>query len=238
MSFSTAEQIGATFVFIHSKRLPVATSRKAFRSMVRVMAFVLRARKRRALLAASSVCGSLDDLGAYRLFRFKCDQPSPADAAGSTTSSGSTAGVLGAMRRGGTPSSKTFDDVSDDYSRQMASSLMLAVDTVCTDINGAMDEHESNAIKHIVRIGAADGGALVQKCLEFLVAGDTANMLATARDQAHKIRGSTRDALASEQTVQAWYDDVFGGKHTLVPDIMNSDAWLEKLLLAQRVLLQ
>ena len=101
VSFSTAEQIGATFDFIHSKRLPVATSRKAFRSMVRVMAFVLRARKLRALRAASSVCLSLDDKGAYRLVRFKCDQPSPAGAGGSTTWIGSTAGVLGVMRRGG-----------------------------------------------------------------------------------------------------------------------------------------
>ena len=66
MSFCTAEQTGITFDFIHSTRLPVAMSRKAFRSMVRVMAFVLRARKRRALLAASSVCLSVDDRGASR----------------------------------------------------------------------------------------------------------------------------------------------------------------------------
>ena len=241
MSFCIAEQTGATFDFIHSTRLPVAMSRKAFRSMVRVMAFVLRARKLRALRAASSVCLSLDDRGAYRLVRFKCDQPSPADAAGSTAWSGSTVGVLGVMRRGGAPSSKTFDEVSDDYSRQMASSIIRAVDALCTDINGVTDEHASNAIKKAVRIGTADGGAPAQKCLEFLAAGDTPNMLASVRDHAHKshkIRGSTRDALTSEQTFQAWYDDVFGGKHALVPDIMNSDAWLEKLLLAQRVLLQ
>ena len=162
VSFSTAEQIGATFDFIHSKRLPVATSRKAFRSMVRVMAFVLRARKLRALRAASSVCLSLDDRGAYRLVRFKCDQPSPAGAGGSTTWIGSTAGVLGVLRRGGSPSSKTFDDVSDDYSRQVASSVIRAVDTFCTDINGDTDGHASNAIKMKVRIGTADGGSKEQ----------------------------------------------------------------------------
>ena len=142
------------------------------------------------------------------------------------------------MRRGGSPTSKTFDDVSDDYSRQVASSVIRAVDTFCTDINGATDEHASNAIKKKVRIGTADGGSKEQKCLEFLAASKMPNMLASVRDHAHKIRGSTREALTSEQTFQAWYDDVFGAKHALVPDIMNSDAWLEKLLLAQRVLLR
>ena len=136
------------------------------------------------------------------------------------------------MRRGGSPSSKTFDDVSDDYSRQVASSVIRAIDTVCTDINGATDEHASNAIKKKVRIGTAGGGSAEQKCLEFLATSDTPNMLATVRDPAHKIRGIARDALTPDQTFQAWYDDVFGAKHALVPDIMNRDAWLETLLLA------
>ena len=114
----------------------------------------------------------------------------------------------------------------------MASSIIRAVDALCTDINGVTDEHASNAIKKKVRIGTADGGIAEQKCLEFLAAGDTPNMLAIVRDHAHNIRCSTRDALTAEQTFQAWYDDVFGAKHALVPDIMNSDAWLEKLLMS------
>ena len=142
------------------------------------------------------------------------------------------------MRRGGSPSSKTFETVSDDYSRQVAVSVLRAVDTLCTDIDGDTDVHASNAIKMKVRIGTADGGSKEQKCLAFLAACGTPNMLAAVRDPAHQIRRSTQDALTSETTFQAWYDDVFGAKHALVPDIMNSDAWLEKLLLAQRVLLQ
>lgn len=40
-----------------------------------------------------------------------------------------------------------------------------------------------------------------------------------------------------EAAFMAWYQDVFDGRHALVPDIKNSESWTEKLVLAQRKVL-
>ena len=234
IAFTAAAQIGFTNNFIHSTRQPVAVERKAFRSMVRIMAFALRARKRNALAAATSICLSLDDRGAYRLIRYKCDAARPADA-DPLSWMGSVCGILGVLRRGGKP--KTIDDLTEDYSRQMAESVLTAIRRICTDIDGSVKEALEKEIHGKVRMGVADGGSSVQKCLQFLAAGAMPQMMVIVRDLAHKARSSTKDPLVSDPTFKAWYDAVFDQRHALVPDIMNSDAWLEKLLIAQRVVL-
>ena len=78
----------------------------------------------------------------------------------------------------------------------------------------------------------------MQKCLNFLATSDMPNMQLVWRDLAHMVRNSTRDPLLAEATFAAWWDDIFGNKHALVPDMKNSEEWREKLLICQRAVLE
>ena len=234
ISFSAAEKHGITNNFINASRQNSLIRRKAFRSMVRVMMFAIRARKRAHLRTATSICISLDDRGAYRIIRYKCDRPYTPDIKLSDDWIASTSGVLSVLRRGGAPSTKTLAELSDDYSQKMADSVLRAIDRVCTGTDNVVDAALVTDIRAKIRIGVADGAGAAQKSLRCLAAGPCPNLLAIIRDLAHKARTSTKDPFVGHAKFKAWYDDVFDQRHALVPDIMNSDAWLEKLLLCQR----
>ena len=238
ISFRGAEQHGITNNFINASRQSVLIRRKAFRSMVRVMMFVVRLRKQAALRHAKSICISLDDRGAYRIVRYKCDVPYSPGVKLSGSCIASTSGVLSVLRRGGAPSSKSLEELSEDYSQKMANSILRAIDRICTGPDNVVDAGLVAQIRARIRVGVADGASSAQKCLRFLAAGPCPNLLAIIRDLAHKARNSTRDPFIGHASFKAWYDDVFDQRHALVPDIMNSDAWLEKLLLCQRVVVK
>ena len=234
-SFKAAEEHGITNNFINSVRQSAPVRRKAFRSMVRIMMFVVRLRKRSALKHAKSICLCLDDRGAYRIVRYKCDVPWPGpDHVDPLKWSGCTSGLLSVLRRGGDATSKSLADLSGDYSQKMADSVLRAIDRICTGPDNLVDQALVMEIRLKVRMAVADGGSSVQKCLRILAAGPLPNLLGIGRDLAHKARNSTRDPLIWHDGFKAWYDDVFDQRHALVPDIMNSDAWTEKLLLCQR----
>ena len=120
----------------------------------------------------------------------------------------------------------------------MSESVVLAVRKVCTSSDGQLDQEAFGSICRSVRIGVADGAAPVQKALTFLASGAFPGMLACVRDMSHKVRISTGDPLLADDGFSAWWDDVFGERHALVPDIQNSEAWSEKLELCQKLLLQ
>ena len=164
ISFNAAADHGLTTNFIHGARAPACTSRRAFRSLVRILALGIRARKRAALIAAKSICLLLDDRGAYRLIRYKCDGPQQGgDALGSLGDY--TCGCLGVVHRGGAAKAKQLEDLSDDYSRKMAESITRALARACASPDGDVDVSVLEAIQRKIRIGVADGGAPVQKAL-------------------------------------------------------------------------
>lgn len=229
VSFNNAEALGVTTNFIHGARQAVATSRRAFRSMVRVIALTIRAKKRQALEETRSICLSLDDRGAYRVIRYKTDLDPEANALAS--------GCLGVLKRGGNASSKTLNDISADYSKMMMESVVRALQRVCEDEDGGVDEALVNRLCLKVRLGVADGGAPVQKALKFLASGPMPNMLAVVHDHCHKIRTATKEPLVRQDAFRRWYDDLFDGRHALLPDIKNSDGWIEKLVLCQKAVL-
>ena len=236
VSFRKAEKFGITANFVHGGRQQLPVSRKAFRSMVKVMSLVLRRRKRKLLRSARSMSLALDDRGSYRLLRFKCDAVRPQDV-DPLQWTGSVTGVLMVLHRGGAPSKMTMDDVSDDYSRKMSESVVRAFERLCTNADGSLDHEALDAVFKIIRIAVADGAASVQKALRFLACGPAPNLLAVVRDMAHKARIFRGDPLLADEGFKSWWDDVFGERHALVPDIQNSEAWTEKLILCQRLLL-
>ena len=236
VSFAAAEKFGITADFVYNSRKTLPVSRRAFKSMVLVMSSVLRARKRRLLSASRSITLSLDDRKAYRLLRFKCHTERP-DTVEPSEWKGSVSGVLMVLHRGGTSATAVLGDMSDDYSRRMSESVVEAVRRLCTSADGELDQDAFDSICKSVRVGVADGAGSVQKALAFLASGAFPGMMACVRDMSHKARIATGDPLLADDGFSEWWDDVFGERHALVPDIQNSEAWLEKLALCQKALL-
>ena len=237
VSFAAAEKFGITADFVYSGRKRIPVSRRAFRSMVLVMSSAFRKRKRSMLSGSGSITLSLDDRNAYRLIRFKCQVERPAHIEPAEWK-GAVSGVLCVQYRGGSSSKAVLDDMSDDYSRRMSESVVLAVRRVCTLPSGDLDQDAFDSICKKVRIGVADGAASVQKALTFLASGSFPGMMAAVRDMSHKVRIATGDPLLADDGFSTWWNDVFGEQHALVPDIQNSDAWSAKLELCQKVLLE
>ena len=237
VSFRAAEENGVTENFIQGSRQKRGASRKAFAAMVRVMGLTMRARKLRLLKKASSIAIGFDDRGPYRLIFFKCNTE-PGEHAGMFPAKdwlGWASGCLGVLRRGGSPSSKTLADLDGDYSKAMATSVVLAVQRLTiSPETGLHDEKLTGVICRKVRVGVSDGAAAAQKALRFLATGPMPNMLCLGRDWAHAVSVATKGALLADDDFREWWNDVFNERHALVPDIKNSEEWTEMLLLCQR----
>ena len=238
VSFHSAESNGLTENFIHGGARDKTVSRKAFASMVRVMAMALRRRKLLVLTAASSISLALDDRGAYRLIAFRCDDAG-SRGVGVSSTEGFVSGLLGVLRRGGSPSTKTLADLDDDYSRAMAMSVVHALERLTVDaVTGLPDAELHRQLCAKVRVGVADGCPSAQKAMKFLATLHMPEMLCVHRDNAHAVAIAVKGPLLADDAFKAWWDDVFGTRHALVPDIKNSEEWSELLLTCQRQVLK
>ena len=226
-SFRASEAHATTDTFIRGSRIP-GTTAKASASMARVMSLALRARKLVALREAQAVSISLDDRGAFRLVGFKAIM---ADGEAVT-------GRLGLLRRGGNFSSKQLSDTDEDYSRDMATSVLRAIERLAAcPRTGAVDAELVKDICRKVCAGVSDGAAAAQKALTFMTAF-LPHMLWVGRDRAHAARIATSQPLVKEKLFKEWYEDIFDSKTSLVPSIKNSDEWTSKLILCERQVLR
>ena len=227
-SFSAAEAHGITENFIKGSRIP-GVSRKAFAALVRVMCFALRLRKRAALRRAKAISLALDDRGGYRVAVFRsCSE----DGTIST-------GCLAVLRRGGGFSEKHLEDADEDYSKAMADSIIRGIERLATcPRTHTVDAEFVDKVCAIVFIAVSDGAAAAQKCLKFLATGRMQHMYWVGRDRAHAARIATSGPLWKEQKFGEWFGDVFSRRHALVPDIKNSEEWLAKLTLCEKLVFQ
>ena len=107
-------------------------------------------------------------------------------------------GCLGVLRRGGGFEKKELKDTDEDYSREMAASVVRAVERICQSENLGPD---SAKVKHIldkVVVAVADRHAPAQKCLGFLATGSMPNIKWCGRDRAHALRIATAGPLSAE----------------------------------------
>ena len=75
-----------------------------------------------------------------------------------------------------------------------------------------------------VEIIAADGAAKERRAV-FLAARDLfPNLLIVIRDPAHAIRLAAK-ALHCDVLFEQVWEELFDGRHALVPDLKNSDKW-------------
>ena len=242
-SFRGAQAIIGTEAFLAHLRTgkdQQATTRKAICKSIGCIAEVVRARTRSVLLAAHSVTIALDDRGAYRVIRFRCDA-----AAKRTRETGGSSpksyvsyhdGILGVHCTAAT-SDNTIAELDDDYSERMRDSVVSSMEDVFHR-DGEVDETSVNVVMAKVHTYIADGASSVQKCGALLRASRCRNIAMILRDPVHALRTSTSEPLKRHGDFRSFWDDVFDQKHALVPDIQNSDAWARRLILAQQHVLE
>ena len=218
--------------------------------MVEIMAEAVRVQKRQWLKTAWSITLSMDDRKDYRIVRFKCDAPvgpsvmpggvSPAlpvapGGVAPAVSSLCRRGILAVLRNGGRKT-VTLEQLDDDKSRDMALSVVGAIESFCTDA-GVLDEALQRHILQSVRTFTADGSKVAQKAARILRDEHCRNMVLILRDPAHAVRIACRDPLHAEARFKEQLDRLFG-KHGLVPDVQYSDVWRLKLQTCQRRVLE
>ena len=222
-SFSAAQEQGTTEHYIsggnHGTGDPrQPATRKAIRKMVSAMAEAVRASQRDILRKARSVSIAVDDRKDFRLIRFRCDYVNVNSVSGNQHSA---TGILSCRRLGGCASWQAIEDFDQDKSRDMADSILRAIDAFCT-VDGALDVSLRDHIVQNVRHFIADGGSSAQRAGRMLARGDFPNLVLVARDPAHTARITVRDPLRSAPRFAEIWGMLFDQQHALVPNIMNS----------------
>ncbi len=102
-----------------------------------------------------------------------------------------------------------------------------------------LDEEGLNSFRHKVRVLASDGGAAERRALFFSAAGEfypNANL--AIKDLTHCIRIATQKPLHIVSIYEEVYEEIVNKRHSLIPDIQNSNKWRNILQAIQVELLQ
>lgn len=236
VSFAKATAMATTEHFIQAIRHRTV-QRRAVLQQLRVMAEVVRQRKRQWMANAHSVTIAVDDKGEFRLVRFKVDNMEVASTEEQrVTSKGARCGILGAWRIHGWEH-EDIEDFDDDYAKRMCLSIVSAVRTFATARGESTDEALVKSFLGKIRVFVADGAASVQRCGAMLQQ-HCPNLTVVVRDPTHAIRIATRDPLSSETKFGEQWQRLFGGKHSVIGDIQNSEVLRARLVACQRRVLR
>lgn len=240
VSYAAAAAFANTANFISQLRAR-APPEKAIRDMVSIMAETSRGQKRDVLRKAWSISLSLDDRQAYRTISFRCATVEPCCSGLSEQARPSHChkGLLWVLWRGGNADRRELEDTGEDHSKVIVDSVLTAITLFCTPLTGrSCDEGlRDHILKHTRQI-AADGAPCLQKAIRMLRDRGMPNLVLIWRDPAHAVRKATHDPLKAEERFRTQFDRLFGARHALVPDIMNSDQWRQKLELCQKRVLR
>ena len=77
-------------------------------------------------------------------------------------------------------------------------------------------------------VGIVVDGALLQAA-RYMKAGRFRNIIIIMRDPAHIIRTSCRDPLHDAEVFGEQYDRLFGQRHAVLKDFINSGVWQDQL---------
>lgn len=176
-----------------------------------------REQKRSWVRAASSCAVCVDDRGAWKILRFRCDHCKSFKT-----------GVLGVLYRGGDGVSEveTWDR---DFSEREAESIMNAIRAFCTSLVSGFDEGLLAHIRSISHVYASDGCAAALKTGRLLKTSHLPNIAFLCRDPAHAIRIAAKDPLHAEEIYGAFWTEVFDSQHALIRDVQCSDQLRAKL---------
>ncbi len=234
-SWSASAAIQGTAAFVARLRtgqVEEGASRKALRSMTRILSEVRREEKRTWLANAHSVCISLDDRGEYRIIRFRCDAKD--DSAAACPRWEAKEGILATLRKNGNSREVELKDLDNDYGNEMKESIVRGLRRLATPMNGQCDEQLVATVLAKIHTFCADGASSVQKCGALLKAGPCPGITLILRDPAHAVRTSLQEPVKGHESFADFWESIFDSRHALVPDIMNSEKWRSRLFLAQK----
>ena len=156
-----------------------------------------------------AVC--VDDRGAWKLLRFRCDHEK-----------GHKTGVLGLLYRGGDGVAQV-EHWEDDHCKREAESIMKAIREFCTSTVSDFDE---GLFQHIIRctnIYVSDGCPAALKTGRVLKTYHLKSIAFMIRDPAHAVRIAARDPLHAEERFGEFWRRGFDSQHALIRDIQCSD---------------
>ena len=239
-SFAAAEAAYATEHAINPLR-KCPNRRRSLRSMVQVMAEVVRKRKRETVRRSLSISIALDDRKDYRLVRYRCDLSADAEEGSlSDTKKPASFGGLLAVFRPSLTDGASLSEQDNDKSQKMADSVVQGIRRFCTvpdGQGGRVDEDLVQCFLDKCRHTSTDQGTSAQKSSEILAGSVMPNVIIVGRDPAHQVRIASRDPLHSSAAFKPVWDRLFGGRHAVVPEIKNSEAWRSCLIACQKTVI-
>ena len=139
-------------------------------------------------------------------------------------------------RIGGSVREQQLEIHDEDKAQIMTSSVLDLLIEACRDPEGKID---SEALQHLqahARHCASDQCPAVQKSgKQLATCSELPNLVWLSYDPAHQIRIAFQDPLHAVTDFNEQWQQLFAGRHALIPDIKNSEIW--KLLAAQRAVL-
>jgi len=211
---------------------------RAVQAMVTCMKEVLRAQKRTWLREAQYIFLGFDDKNGRKLLRFKCDVPACFDAAENSCEKdttwlpyGARIGVVGCM-----PVGIRYDlnDYERDYGERTCEEIVKLLQRLCTPAGETLD---ATLFDDVVRkvAGVVVDGALL-KTARYMKEYRFPGIRIIMRDPSHIIRTSCKDPLHDADKFAEQYDRLFGARHAVLKDFMNSSTWQDQFEKAQREL--
>ena len=206
--------------------------RKRLRKQIRVIADVLRDRRRQALAAATSITLAVDSRGKYKVARFRCDsrhRPYFVD------------GILGVFHCG----YESLEDAERDHGARMQRNLQQCITRFWTPLGegGAHLADQEAEMLSKVRCLSSDGGPSERKLMFRLVRTICPQVVLVIRDFAHAARIAVQRPQQFDPMFNAVHTHLFNNglsekKHAVIPDIQYSDKLKDLLESAQRVYLR
>jgi len=217
ISFNSSGRLSTTERYAQKAGPESNVNRKVIKALQEIMVEGQRQQKRDWCRSASSIAISLDDRGAWKILRFRCDHET-----------GFQTGVLGVLYRGddGISSVEAWDE---DFCKREAESIMKAMRTFCSSLVSGFDEGLFEHLCRSVHIYASDGCPAALKTGRMLKRNHLVNIAFMVRDPAHAIRIAARDPLHAEERFGSFWTRVFDSKHALIRDIQCSDQLRAKL---------
>ena len=217
-----------------------AVKPRAVQSMVSCMKEALRRKKRQWLREATWIFLGFDDKNGRKLLRFKCDAPG-ASTPGSDADKdahardptwlryGARIGVVGCMPMGITHELKDYER---DYAERTCEEVVGLLKRLCTPAGETLDAtFWDDVVKKVV--GVVVDGALL-KTARYMKAYVFLCIVIIMRDPSHIIRASCRDPLHDAEVFAEQYERLFGQRHAVLKDFMNSSQWQDQLENAQK----
>ena len=237
---------------------------RGLKKLITVMHWAVKHIRKEKLQRARSISISVDDRKEYRLLRYRCSmQPSAHQGLAGSAEDGSPGpqvpmahgsraleewcsdcptlaaeGLLGVHRLGGPAREQQLEFHDEDKAQAMTSSVLDLLTEACRDPEGKVDSEALQHLRAHVRHCASDQCPTVQKSgKQLATCAELPNLAWLSYDPAHQIRIAFQDPLHAVPDFNEQWQLLFAGRHALIPDIKNSEVWKNRLLAAQKAVL-